>query len=145
MRKLIGTIALAAVVAGAMAGTAGAAKPPWAGGGAKPAVSKMKFKIVDHGIAEGESVQGRVVLVTGRGNQREPLAGAELTVLVDKAEVATVTTGADGVAEILYAGATAGEHVMRVVYAGDDAHRRAKRAQGFEVGGAGDEMGELPE
>ena len=44
----------------------------------------------------------------------------------------TLVTGADGRATVSYV-APAGGHVMRVVFLGDDAHKRARRSQGFAV------------
>ena len=63
-----------------------------------------------------------------------PLEDAELSVLVDGTEVATVLTDANGVAPIVYTSTEDGDHVMKVAYAGDWAHKRAQRAQGFTVG-----------
>jgi hypothetical protein len=134
MRKSIALVAAVAALT-LLAGSALAAKPPWAGGGSKPAVTKMKFKLADHSVAAGEDVTGSVLLTTGRGKAREPMDGAELTMLVDHVEVGTLITGPDGRADVLFAGAAAGGHVMKLVFAGDANHKRAKRAQGFEVGG----------
>ncbi len=124
------TIAAGVVVAAIGGGTAlGKSAPP----------TKIRFKLDDHSVASGESVTGTVVVMTGKGKDREPFAGATLTVLVDKVEVATLTTDADGRATVEHAGAEDGEHVMKVVFAGDAGHKKAKRAQGFEVGHAADD------
>ena len=105
---------------------------PAAGKSAPP--TKIRFKLDDHNVAPGEAVTSTVRVTSGRGKARGPLAGADLSVLVDGVEVASLTTDPDGIAAISYGGAAAGDHVMRVVYAGDGTHKRAKRSQGFEVG-----------
>ena len=61
-----------------------------------------------------------------------PFAGAPLSVRVDGTEVLTLVTGADGHATVSYV-APEGGHVMRVVFLGDDTHKRARRSQGFSV------------
>ena len=126
MRRTLGAFVAAGMLAAALAGGAAAKSAP---------PTKMKFKLDDHHVAEGGSVTGTILVLTGRGKHREPMEGASLSVLVDKVEVATLVTDADGMAEVEYSTTEAGEHVMKVVYAGDDEHKRAKRAQGFEVGG----------
>jgi hypothetical protein len=147
MRRFIAPVAVLSAVL-MVAGSALAEKPPWAGGGSKqgggkPTVTKMRFKLADHSVAEGEEVTGSVLVTTGRGRAREPLEDAELTVLVDHVQVGTLTTGPEGRADVAYGGGAAGEHVMKLVYAGDEDHKRSRRAQGFEVGGATEEG--LPE
>ncbi|MCA1707659.1 MAG: hypothetical protein LC808_32060, partial [Actinobacteria bacterium] len=49
-------------------------------------------------------------------------------------EIDSVTTDAEGAAVISAASLTDGGHVIRVIYAGDDTHWGAKRAQGVHVG-----------
>jgi hypothetical protein len=44
-----------------------------------------------------------------------------------------VTTDADGFGLVSYVADTEGGHVMKVFYEGDDTHKRARRAQGFQV------------
>jgi fibronectin type 3 domain-containing protein len=54
---------------------------------------------------------------------------------VDGLEVGTTTSAVDGLAPVSYTTVEAGEHVMKVVFAGDATHKKAQRAQGFEVSG----------
>ncbi len=126
MRRIVGTVVAAGVLAAAVTGVAGAKSAP---------PTKIKFKLDDHNVAEGETVTGTIAARTGRGKDREPLAGASLTVLVDKVEVDSLVTDDEGRALVEYVATEAGEHNMKVVYAGDGEHKRAKRAQGFDVGG----------
>ena len=126
MRKIVGTVVAAGVLAAALTGVAGAKSAP---------PTKIRFKLDDHHVAEGETVTGTVAVLTGKGKDREPMAGATLTVLVDKVEVGSLVTDDQGRAVVEYVTAEPGEHNMKVVYAGDGDHKRAKRAQGFEVGG----------
>ena len=71
---------------------------------AKPApVTKIPFKLDDHHVPR-----------------------------VDGTDVLTVVTGVDGHATVSYV-APEGGHVMRVVFLGDDTHKRARRSQGFSV------------
>jgi len=73
------------------------------------------------------------VLVRTRSNHEwVPFAGAPLSVRVDGTDVLTVVTGVDGHATVSYV-APEGGHVMRVVFLGDDTHKRARRSQGFSV------------
>jgi hypothetical protein len=51
---------------------------------------------------------------------------------VDGTELLTLVSGADGRATVSYV-APEGGHVMRVVFVGDDTHKRARRSQGFSV------------
>jgi hypothetical protein len=124
-RSLI--LSLAAALLLGLAPEAGAKPPP---------VTKMKFKLENHNVALGDSVTGSVLVRTRMNTSWEPLAGASLSVLVDKVLVETLITGADGTAAVSYSPATEGDHVMKLVYEGDASHKRAKRAQGFEVGPA---------
>lgn len=127
MSRRLMLVPLAAVLVLSALGTA-----PAAGKSAPP--TKIRFKLDDHNVAVGEAVTATVRVTSGRGKHREPLSGAQLSVLVDGVEVASPTTDPDGLAEISYDAGAEGDHVMRVVYAGDDTHKRAKRSQGFEVG-----------
>lgn len=97
----------------------------------------MRFKLDDHQWDSGATVTGTASLRSGRG-RGEPVEGATLRVLVDGEDVGTATTDAEGKAAISWGPATDGGHVMRVVYDGDDTHKRAKRAQGFQVGAEDD-------
>ena len=126
MRARIAMAIAAGVLAASIGGgtAAGKSAPP----------TKIRFKLDDHMVAVGETVTGDVVVMTGRGKGREALAGATLTVLVDHVEVGTLTTDSDGRATVEHVATEDGEHVMKLVYAGDADHKKAKRAQGFEVG-----------
>jgi hypothetical protein len=103
-----------------------------AGAKSKP-VTKIKFKLDSHEMVVGDDVTGTVKVCTHTGHPWDPFPGATLSVRVDGDEVGTVVTDANGEADIVYAGATEGDHVMKVVFAGDDTHKRAQRAQGFTV------------
>src|SRR2546430_7902715 len=129
--KKTGAVLLAA---GLMVGVAGAAS-------AHPSKTKvanthMTFHLVDHQVTVGDTVTGPVHLSTKSGGHWAPFAGAELSVRVDGTEVATLTTDADGNATVSYTAASEGDHVIRVVYAGDDTHRKRQRAQGFDAAAA---------
>jgi plastocyanin len=96
--------------------------------------TKMTFRLDDHTVAVGDPVSGPVALFTHDGNHWAPLAGASLNVLVDGVDTGTpLTTDANGDATVSITAAGAGDHVVKVVYAGDDTHRRRHRAQGFEA------------
>jgi hypothetical protein len=100
---------------------------------AKPApVTKITFKLSDHNVPPGAAVTGSILIRTRSNHEWVPFAGASLSVRVDGTEVLTLVSGADGRATVSYI-APAGGHVMRVVFLGDDAHKRARRAQGFAV------------
>lgn len=73
------------------------------------------------------------VLVRTRSNHSwVPFAGATLSVRVDGTQVLSVTSDANGEAPISYVAAE-GDHVLKVVFAGDATHKRAQHAQGFAV------------
>lgn len=122
--RTVVALALGAMLSvGLLAGTAGAKPAP---------VTKIKFKIDDHNVPPGSAVTGSVLVRTRDRREWVPFAGAPLTVKVDGTQVLSLTTDANGMAEISYVAAS-GEHVMRVVFAGDATHKRARRAQGFAV------------
>lgn len=126
-RKAISTAICVALGLTLLATPAGAKPPP---------VTKMSFKLDAHEVQAGEAVTGGVSAWTRSGNQWVPLPqGTMLSVQVDGLEVGTVATDVDGYADVSYA-AAGGEHVMKVVFAGDVEHKRAQRAQGFEVAAA---------
>ena len=115
-------------------------------GKTRPAATKMRFKLDSHQWDVGAEVTGSVRLRTRDGKKWGPFEGATLSVLVDGTECATLTTDAEGGATAACGPAEAGEHVMRVRYEGDDAHKRAKRAQGYQVGAdEGDDDGDEDE
>jgi len=102
-------------------------------------VTKMTFKLNSHQVAAGEDVTSAVLVQTRSGNQWVAFSGAVLTITVDGLEVGTTTSGVDGLAPVSYTTVEAGEHVMKVVFAGDATHKKAQRAQGFEVSAAAPE------
>ncbi|HEX9377589.1 MAG TPA: Ig-like domain-containing protein [Actinomycetota bacterium] len=104
-----------------------------------PAVTTMRFKLDAHQVAVGEAVTGSVRLFQHHGHTWTPVADASLSVRLDGTEVGTATTDADGRANVSATADTAGDHVVKVVYAGDDSHKRCWRAQGFEAGEASSE------
>lgn len=126
LRFIGSNVAVAGLLAAFLGGTALAKQPP---------VTKVRFKLENHQVALGEEVHGSVLVLSGKGKDRAPLEGAVLSVLVNKVEVGTVTTDAAGLAEVAYTAPAEGGYVMKLFYAGDESHKRAKRAQGFEVGG----------
>jgi len=100
---------------------------------AKPApVTKITFKLDDHHVPPGAAVTSDVLVRTRSNHEWVPFAGAPLSVRVDGTDVLTVVTGVDGHATVSYV-APEGGHVMRVVFLGDDTHKRARRSQGFSV------------
>src|SRR6266568_509143 len=109
-----GVVVVGMLLVGGVAGTAMAKK-------AHPATSKMRFKLDSHSVAVGDQVTGSIRLWTRSGHRWEALGGVDLSVRLDGTEVDTVTTD------------SAGDHVIKVVYAGDDTHRKAHRAQGVEA------------
>jgi hypothetical protein len=98
-------------------------------------VTKMTFKLDSHQVTAGEDVTSAVLVQTRSGNQWVAFSGAVLTITVDGLEVGTTTSAVDGLAPVSYTTVEAGEHVMKVVFAGDATHKKAQRAQGFEVSG----------
>ena len=100
---------------------------------ANPApVTKITFKLSDHHVPPGAGVTGSILVRTRSNHEWVPFAGAPLSVRVDGTEVLTLVTAADGRAVVSYV-APEGGHVMRVVFLGDDTHKRARRSQGFSV------------
>ena len=100
---------------------------------AKPApVTKIKFHLDDHNVPPGAAVTSSVLVRTRSGHAWVPFAGATLSVWVHGTQVLTLTTDANGLAALSYV-PLAGDHVMKVVFAGDATHKRAQRAQGFSV------------
>lgn len=119
--------ALGVAVGLALVGAPAAAKPP--------PVTKISFKLDVHEVVAGTDLTGSAHVWTRSGNAWVPLPGATLSVKVDGTEVSTLTADTNGYAEIVYAATGPGDHVMKVVFAGDDEHKRARRAQGFSVTG----------
>ncbi|HVL33775.1 MAG TPA: Ig-like domain-containing protein [Actinomycetota bacterium] len=133
-KRIIAVLAVSAILlAGASlpasAARKGSAKPKKA----RPAVTQMKFKLSEQEVVSGEDVTGVVTVRTRSGKTWVPLAGAELVIFVDKVQIGTATTDGTGVASVSYTTEAAGDHVMKVSYAGSASHRAARRAQGFSV------------
>ncbi|MFN2545465.1 MAG: Ig-like domain-containing protein [Actinomycetota bacterium] len=124
------------VAAGLFAGVAG-------GASAHPGMAntKMSFRLAEHDYLAGDTVNGGVRLATRDGHRWAPFAGASLSVQVDGTEMATATTDQDGSATFSFTADAEGDHVVKVVYAGDDSHRKRQRAQGFSVSTASDDTG----
>jgi hypothetical protein len=100
---------------------------------AKPApVTKITFKLTDHEVPPGAAVNGSVLVRTRSNHAWVPFAGAPLSVTVDGTQVMSLVTDTAGRATVSYT-AAAGGHVMKVIFAGDATHKRARRAQGFAV------------
>ena len=100
---------------------------------AKPApVTKITFKLDDHNVPPGAAVTSAVLVRTRSNHEWVPFAGAPLSIRLDGTEVLTLVTDAEGRATLSYV-APEGGHVMRVVFAGDETHKRARRSQGFAV------------
>lgn len=164
MKRLFAFCA-AVVVATAIAVPASARQEGRGGGRedrpARAAQTKLRFKLDDHSWESGATVTGTASLRSGRG-RGEPVEGATLNIVLenkgveadgeecfvedgsecfvdDGGDCASVTTDADGKATISCAGLADGHYVMRVLYAGDEQHKRAKRAQGFSIGASDDD------
>lgn len=97
----------------------------------KPSVTKMGFKLDNDDVTTGDTISGSIKVLTGKGNSRVALPGAELKVTVDGVESGSLVTGEDGTATLSLI-AEEGEHVVKVLYAGDSDHKSARRAQGYE-------------
>ena len=95
--------------------------------------TKITFKLRPNTVVLGGDLISTPTFVTHVGNSWEPLAAATFVVTVDGVGVATGVTDPNGQALVDYVGAVVGEHVMKVVYLGDAAHKKAQRAQGFTV------------
>ena len=102
---------------------------------AKPApVTKMKFKLDVHEVPSGGQLTGGVEVLTRSGHAWLSFPGAPLSVRVDGVEVGTAVADAEGYVELAYpVPLDEGDHVMKIVFAGDELHKRAQRAQGFSV------------
>ena len=129
----VGVLILSAGLLFATATGAAAARPDTAHGKKPPAVSFMRFHLDTHVVVVGDPVTGTARLLSRSGKTWMPVEGAALSVRLDGTEVGTVTTDADGRAAVSITTDTAGDHVAKVFYAGDDSHKAAHRAQGFEA------------
>ena len=151
--RLVAKILLTSVVIAVAGSVPAAAKPdhgkghPGKGGRAKPVTTKIRFKLDDHDVVAGDAVTSTIKVTSGKGRRRTPLAGAELSIRIDHEDVGTLTTGEDGTAALEVV-AEEGEHVVKVFYAGDATHKRARRAQGYEAVAAevpDDGTGDVPD
>jgi hypothetical protein len=124
-----GTLAVAVIAGAAMASRT---HPP-AGKKGHAAVTKMKFKLNSHSVSVGDQVAGTVHLWTRSNHHWTPLSAAGLSIRLDGTEVDTATSDSDGQASVSVTAGSAGGHVVKVVFVGDDSHRKAHRAQGFEA------------
>ena len=101
--------------------------------GPKP-VTKITFKLAAHQAKLGTAVTSSVLVQTRSGNAWVALPAATLTVKVnDGSAPVTIVTDAAGKAPVSYTTTKVGGWVMKVSYAGDPTHKRAQRAQGFNV------------
>ncbi len=106
------------------------------GGGreGRPGQTRLKLRLTSHHFESGSDVTGTVGLQARTDKKWGPLSG-EVVVFVDRTEAGSVTTSAEaGKAEVAIPGLADGGHVVRVHYAGDATHRRARHAQGLNVG-----------
>ncbi len=104
-----------------------------------PPVTNIRFKLDDHSVNVGDTLTGTVMVASHAQHQKPnwvPFGGATLSLTVDGVEVGTLVTDDTGHAVVAHVATSEGDHVMRVVFAGDELHKRAQRAQGFSVGPA---------
>lgn len=130
--QILGGVVAASVAVSLMGVGAQAAPGKRKNGKAKSAVTMVKFKLANEDVTAGDSLAGNIKVSSGGGRNRAPLAGAELAVTIDGVDAGSITTAEDGTATITVI-AEEGDHVVKVVYAGDADHKRAKRAQGYEA------------
>jgi hypothetical protein len=97
------------------------------------AVTKIRFKLDSHHVTQGSDVSGTVRVWTREHHAWVSLPAVQLSLRVDGVEVGTLSTDGDGLASVAYPATEVGDHVMKVFYAGDELHKPARRAQGFEV------------
>ena len=95
----------------------------------------------DEEIFVGDQIQAKVRLRDHSHGRRDrassgprgAIAGATVTILVDGAEVTTVTTDDEGKATFTIDATSEGQHQLEAVYAGDADHAPAHEAKSFEV------------
>ena len=95
--------------------------------------TRLKLKLDDSNVPSGSNVTGQVKLLTGAGENRAPLSGATLTLKLDGDPVGTLVTNSEGIATFTLTSPSKGGHVVKVIYAGDATHQKAKAARGFRV------------
>jgi hypothetical protein len=93
---------------------------------------KMRISMASEIFESGSDVTGSVNLSSK--HKGGPLAGAVLDVQVDGSDVAQVTTDGDGNAPFDIAGVADGEHVLTVIFGGDEGHRATQKDRDFSVG-----------
>lgn len=120
---------LTAAALGAALGLALVASPAV---GAPEQVTRMDLELGDE-VPSGSNLEGSVQVWTRSGNEWVGFVGATLSVVVDGVQVGTVVTDQDGLAALSYTTGEPGNHVMKVVFAGDGLHKKAQRAEGFTV------------
>ena len=132
-KVILGSVALALVLT---AGPASAKNDGDHGNGGKPPpVTKIRFHLDDHQVTVGESLTSDVS-VASHAKGWEAFEGASLSVRIDGVEVGTLVTDATGQASLTVPVTEAGGGVIRVVFLGDELHKRAWRAQGFHAAAA---------
>lgn len=99
-------------------------------------VTKMTFKLDSHQFVVGDTIAGTVHVATRDGNHWVALPGVAVNVMVDGAWIATVITDPSGVAQVTMSAGAVGDHVMKMIFMGDEVHKRARRAQGFTIAAA---------
>jgi len=124
LHRFVGAALGALLILASFAGPAAAKQPP---------VTKLGFKLVSHQLTVGDSVDVTVHVKSRSAKAWVGVAGATISVKVDGVEVATGVSDDAGMAVIPWVVAAEGGHVMKVVFAGDDLHKRAQRAQGFNA------------
>ena len=123
----MGLLLLAAGLAASMTA------PPALARRSRSAVTKMKLSLDSHEVAVGDTVTASVQAFTRGRRSWAPLAGAPVTFTLDGVAIGEAITDAEGRASISFTADSEGEHAVKAFYAGDSQHKRAKRAQGFEV------------
>lgn len=130
--RRLGTLAITVLAAGLVLGAVAA-----------PAIArtgpKTKVKISLEGdVPSGADLTGSILLVSKDGRDRTPIVEATLALQVDGTDAGTVVTDDNGVALVDIPGIADGDHVLTVVFAGDDQHNPISRDRDFSVGGDGD-------
>lgn len=99
----------------------------------QPPVTKMGFKLVNHQMVVGDTVDVTVHVMSRSGHAWVGVAGATVGVKVDGVDAGTGVTDDTGTVVIPWVASSEGDHVMKTIFAGDEMHKRAQRAQGFTV------------
>lgn len=96
-------------------------------------VTKIRFTLDAVQVPAWTNVTGSVLVTTGSGPSTRPFAGAQLSVAVDGVKVGSVTTDDAGFAVVSSPMTVEGPHRIRVSFAGDASHKRARRDASFTV------------